>query len=83
MQQVVMNLEQYIDTYDEQEGYQEYSDRVYIEDIIYGLGASLSEDNKFTKGFLKFKKELLVHLLEDQNVQNFLADLMAEAGKNE
>jgi hypothetical protein len=65
MEAVVENLVNYMTTYADQPGYENYSDELFIEDVLYGLGAALSENNRYATGFMKFKEELLNHLIKD------------------
>ena len=58
----VAYLSDYMTTYDKQFGYADYSEETYIDDVLYGLGASLSDEYKFAPGFDAFKKKLLAHL---------------------
>jgi hypothetical protein len=59
MKKAVAFLKNYIETYDKQHAYENYSDETYINDILYGLGASLSDDYKWASGFTKFKEFLV------------------------
>jgi len=62
MEEVVASLQDYVGTYNNQHGYEKYPDEMLIDDILYGLGAALSEDYKFADGFQKFKEKLIEHL---------------------
>ena len=59
-------LKRYIDTYDrqllydQQLLYEEYSDRVFIDDILYGLGASLDKKYENADGYRVFLEEVLI-----------------------
>ena len=55
-------LKDYVNTYDMQHGYQSFSEETWINDILYGLGLSLSDEYKFSEGFEKFKERLLKEL---------------------
>ncbi len=68
MKDVVISLQKYIATYDNQQGYEDYSDELFIEDILYGLGAALGEEYKFALGFEKFK-DLLRNKFEKERHQ--------------
>lgn len=52
----------FMTTYDTQSGYEKFDPKIYIDDVLYGLGISLSDDNKTCSGLIKFKKELLTYL---------------------
>jgi hypothetical protein len=58
----VAYLKEFMATYDQQHGYADYSDETYIDDVLYGLGVSLSGEYQFAGGFRKFKALLLEHL---------------------
>ena len=63
MELMVQYLKRYIDTYDNQYGYQNYSDTTLIDDILYGLGVALNpEKHQFADGFDTFKNKLIEHL---------------------
>jgi DNA-binding MltR family transcriptional regulator len=62
VKKIVEHLKEYINTYDNQTGYLNYSDEVIIDDLIYGLGIALDEKYKFANGFDKFKERLKEHL---------------------
>ena len=60
---MVQYLKRYIDTYDNQYHYQNYSDTILIDDILYGLGVALNpEEHQFADGFDTFKNKLIEHL---------------------
>jgi hypothetical protein len=62
MERAVAYMKKFMDTYDQQQGYGDYSDETYINDVLYGLGASLSGEYEFAGGFRKFRALLLEHL---------------------
>lgn len=62
IESAVKYLREYMNTYDQQIGYADYSDRTYIDDVLYGLGVSLSKEYQFAGGYRKFKALLLEHL---------------------
>lgn len=62
----VKYLQNYMNTYSNQEGYEDYSVRIYIEDILYGLGVSIDENKyQWAEGFREFKKDLMQFLVEN------------------
>lgn len=70
MKLMVKYLQRYMDTYDEQCGYENYSDLTLILDILYGLGVVLDpEEHQFASGFDKWKEKLL-KFLEDSLSKN-------------
>ena len=49
-------LKHYIDTYDQQPNYQEYSFNIFVHDILYGLGIAIDKDKYHAaQGYKKFK----------------------------
>ena len=62
MPEVVAKLKKYMDTYDKQYGYENWSDDMLIEDVLYGLGAALGDEYEYAVGYKKFKKFLLKHI---------------------
>jgi len=64
MEDIVENFQKYMSTYHEQSGYQEYTDKTFIEDILYGIGVSIDPKYQYANGLRDFKKVLLKHLKE-------------------
>jgi hypothetical protein len=62
MERAVAYLRNFMATYDQQQGYGDYSDETYINDVLYGLGVSLSDEYQFAGGFRKFLTLLRDHL---------------------
>ena len=62
MAEAVAYLKKYIGTYDQQPMYLDYREETLIDDILYGLGASLDKRYEFSGGFQAFKERLLEHL---------------------
>ena len=52
----------YIATYPNQPGYEDYHLETLINDVLYGLGVSISDDYRCADGFEKWKDRLRVHL---------------------
>jgi hypothetical protein len=58
--EAVKSLRNYINTYDQQAGYDKYTDKTFILDILYGLGVAADKDKHFAaQGFDVFLGELL------------------------
>ena len=65
MKAAVEYLQQYMQTYDTQRGYLDYSDKTFINDVLYGLGVALNpKQYEFADGFDRFKEHLREHLSE-------------------
>ncbi len=63
MKEAVKYLVNYMVTYDKQPEYLDYDARIYVDDVLYGLGVSLNKKEfSFARGFQKFKKELKRYL---------------------
>jgi hypothetical protein len=52
-------LQHYVNTYKSQPCYKDYTEETWIEDILYGLGVSVSNEFMFADGFHKFKCKLI------------------------
>ena len=52
-------MQTYINTYRNQPYYKDYTEATWIEDMLYGLGVSVSNDYMFADGFHQFKCKLL------------------------
>jgi hypothetical protein len=65
MKGVVAQLTHFMAAYSHRKGYESYSDKKFIDDVIQGLGLALnSEEYRTAQGYDKFKKLLLEHLNE-------------------
>ena len=69
MKDVITHIRDYVNTYDTQAGYEEYSNEIYIDDMLYVIGTSLDAEYKFRMGFVCFKELLLKKLLEDADLK--------------
>lgn len=71
MKLMVAYLKRYIETYDKQYHYENYTDTTLIDDILYGLGVALNPDeHSFADGFYTWKKKLYTHLEKDKKYWN-------------
>jgi hypothetical protein len=57
-------LQDYVNTYSDQGGYEDYSDKTYIDDMLYGLGLSMAGPTDYSGpgGYERFKQYLREHL---------------------
>jgi len=62
MKPAVTKLAHYMETYDMLPTYEKYSTATYVDDVLYGLAISLSDEYTGFNGYAKFKKDLLEHL---------------------
>lgn len=63
IEKAVKFLKGYMNTYPEQFRYETFSDKTYIDDILYGLGVSISKTKySYAQGFRDFKKDLIEYL---------------------
>jgi hypothetical protein len=63
VKRAIAYLKHYIDTYDKQVGYLDYSDDCIINDILYGLGVALDpKEYLMAPGYNKFKERLKAFL---------------------
>lgn len=66
MREVVAYFQKYVATYTEQSHYDDYSDKTYLEDMLYGIGLSLAvgtpTDYSGPGGYERFKQALREHL---------------------
>lgn len=62
MPDVIAALNDYVETFPNRHGIDEYTNERYITDILYGLGMSLSDEYWYAEGFAKFKKLLFACL---------------------
>lgn len=62
MEAAVKSLTKFMATYDQQPGYLDYSDKTFVDDVLYGLGIALDEKYFYVAGFEMFKERLRNHL---------------------
>lgn len=65
MRAAVARFQKYVATYSDQAHYDEYSQKCYIEDMLYGIGISFCEfgaDYTGPGGYERFKQRLREHL---------------------
>lgn len=64
MREAVAKLQAYMNAYTQQAHYEEYTDKTYVDDVLYGLGLSLSglTDYSGPGGYERFKAYLRDHL---------------------
>ena len=66
MDRAVKQLQTYVGTYTEQAEYRDYSNRIFVDDILYGLGLSMQNlipsDFHGASGYERFKQYLREHL---------------------
>lgn len=56
-------LTRYMNTYDKQTGYLDYTDETIINDVLYGLGVAIGgREYQMADGFAKFKARLAKHI---------------------
>lgn len=57
------SLQDYMNTYDQQVEYDKYTDGIFINDVLYGLGIALEPElYRNNSGYEAFKKKLREHL---------------------
>ncbi|MGM1289590.1 hypothetical protein, partial [Escherichia coli] len=44
MAAIVVEFQKYVATYSDQQCYQDYSDRTFIEDMLYGIGVAIDRE---------------------------------------
>lgn len=70
VQRAIACLKNYMDTYDRQVGYLDYSDDTIINDVLYGLGVALGgKKHMFADGFARWKAVLRQKLLVENRVE--------------
>ena len=60
MKLMVKYLQRYMETYDQQYGYENYTDKTFIYDVVYCLGVALNPtEHQYANGFDKWKMKLI------------------------
>ena len=63
MDQIVGDFQEYVETYSNQSNWRDYSDTIFIDDMLYGIGIALNRpDHEFGKGYDTWKEKLRAHL---------------------
>jgi len=66
MLEAVKSLQEYVGTYDQQAHLDDYTNKTYVDDILYGLGLSMQKlfpaDFQGPSGYERFKQYLREHL---------------------
>jgi hypothetical protein len=64
MRERVKYLQDYVNTYSDQAHYEDYSDKTYLDDMLYGIGLSMAGPADYTGhgGYERFKQFLREHL---------------------
>jgi hypothetical protein len=61
IRKAVALMKAYIDTYDNQPYYKDFTEGTFIEDMLYGIGMALNpKEYEWADGFQKFKQRLLI-----------------------
>jgi hypothetical protein len=70
MHNIVAAFQQYVEGYDKQPHYEEYSDETFISDMLYGIGIALDGGRySFAGGFREWKKTLRERLDNDTDMR--------------
>lgn len=64
MREMVSRFQKYVATYSDQAHFEDYSDKTYIDDMLYGLGISIVGPADYTGpgGYERWKQKLREHL---------------------
>jgi hypothetical protein len=63
MARIVFDFQHYVATYSDQPGFLDYSDRTFIQDMLYGIGLAIDPKAfKCADGFDRWLDELRDHL---------------------
>lgn len=70
VRKAIVYLKDYMNTYDRQVGYLDYSDDTIINDVLYGLGVALGgKKYEYADGFARWKAVLREKLLVENRVE--------------
>lgn len=66
MREMVAKFQEYVRTYSDQSHFEEYSDKTFLDDMLYGIGLSMQvgtpTDYTGAGGYERFKQKLREHL---------------------
>lgn len=72
-------LMSYVNTYPDPTRHKNYSNRTYINDILYGVGSGLNKEYVGAEGFVQFRIDLLKFLLADEQISESLVEMLVES----
>ena len=63
MDQIVGDFQEYVETYSNQRSWRDYSDTIFIDDMLYGIGIALDRpEHEFANGYDTWRQKLRKHL---------------------
>lgn len=63
----VEHMQKYWDTYDCQDRYEDYSEQMFLDDALYGIGVAMYKDKyRFANGYDKFKDFLGANFFKER-----------------
>lgn len=62
IEEAVDQIQPYVAKYDKQQLYKDFDARTYLNDMLYGIGISMSPEYQAADGFNEFKKDLIEFL---------------------
>jgi len=63
MAKIVSDLQKYVTTYSDQPYYNTYSDKTFIEDMLYGIGIAINKEKyQNAEGYRLWKQELIKYM---------------------
>ncbi len=84
MKLIVGRLQEYVRTYSDQAHYEDYSDTIFIDDMLYGIGIALEPlAHQGAYGFQKFKDLLRERLSVQQPSPSGTAPTVTDGGPAE
>lgn len=70
IQDAVAYMKDYINTYEQQYGWKQYTKQTFTDDMLYGLGVSIGgEKYKWGNGYDAFKKHLCIDPKAEEGLQ--------------
>lgn len=74
MKMIVEDFQNYVKTYSEQVAYQSYSDEVFLDDMLYGLGIAIGDEEfRYLNGYKHWKK-ILMNFLKTNKIESEIKD---------
>lgn len=63
VKRIVESMKEFINTYENQSDYLDYSDTTLLDDFLYGIGTAFRpEAHRFAQGYQRFKRVLKNHI---------------------
>lgn len=72
IKRAVKRMQDYWNTYDQQEGFESYRTETFLDDALFGIGLAINDESfGYAQGYDKFKEVLREHLDAEKQLMRF------------